>query len=175
MARIVSLIALLFLSFNVSAEFFGADVGGYVSTQKITDDHEMIQVGLTLEWSHVAVDISHGTRRVAWQTVDEPQWKMDEWQSGSVFSIRGYPFNFIKIRPLITWVHMSDLVRGRPFNDENEPTSDYMGVGFTIVWKRFELDVSTGITARECDLFFACGSNAKTHESQIQLRGYFWK
>lgn len=169
-------ILMLFLSFNANAADFllGSDVGIYVGAQKVTEDHELVQLGVTVEWKYVALDFSHGIRRVAWRVKSEPQWEMDKWQSGSVFSIRGYPFDTRPIRPLITWVHMSDIFRGCPFNkNKQEPTSDYFGLGATIDWKKIEIDLSFGVSARECSLF-QCDSVSFTNEAQIQFRGYIW-
>lgn len=157
-----------------SAELFGADIGAYVGGQTITNDTKTVQVGLTLEWRHISVDVSHGIKKTDWRVENEPTWEMDDWQSGSAVNIRVYPFNTTTIRPLITWVHLSDATRGVPFNNKEEPSSDYVGVGITLVWKRLELDISTGISGRECT-FFSCGSQAKTHETQIQIRAYFFK
>lgn len=158
-----------------SAEIFGADIGAFGALQKITNDTESVQIGLTLEWPYIAVDMSTGIKRTSWRVRNEPTWEMNDWQSGSMFALRGYPFkNATTVRPLITWVHLSDIFRGEPFNTKEEPTSDYVGIGVTLVWKRLELDISTGISGREC-AFFSCDSSAKTRESQIQLRGYFWK
>jgi len=175
MKKLITIVLLLMVSEAHSAEIFGAELSAYVGGQKVTDASESVQIGLTLKWPYVEVDMSHGIQRVSWRVEQEPTWEMDEWQSGSAFGIRGYPFrNATTIRPLITWVHLSDITRGVPFNDKEEPTSDYFGIGVTFVWKRFELDVSTGVLGRECAMF-RCSANSRTSESQIQLRGYFWK
>lgn len=166
------ILLILLLTGTANADVLGADTRVYLGSQVITNDRETFQVGITFEWSHVEVDMSHGIQRTKWRVASEPEWEMDEWQSGSIFAIRGYPFSFQKYRPVITWVHTSDITRGEPFNDEEEPTSDYVGVGVTAVTKRIEFDLTTGISGREC-AFFTCGGNAKTHETQIQMRWYF--
>ena len=178
MKKLIAIAILLFVYEAHSAELLNADIGAYVGAQTITNDTKTVQVGLTLEWTYVSVDMSHGVKKTEWYVENEPTWKMDDWQSGSVFGVRLYPFNTTTlrttVRPLITWVHMSDAFRGVPFNDKEEPTSDYVGVGVTFVWNRLELDISTGISGREC-MLFSCNSEAKTRESQIQIRAYFFK
>jgi len=152
----------------------GAEFGGFVGAEQSGNDLQTVQVGLTVEWKHVAIDISHGVQRPQWRVQAEPEWQMDEWQSGSTLGVRVYPFNTETIRPLLAWSHVSDLIRGRPRNDENEPTSDYFGAGITVVIKRFEFDVMYGSLGRECRVT-KCHSDSRTNEFKIGFRGYFWK
>ena len=166
-------ILLLSLSTEAKAEdFLGADVGVYLGSQVITNETESFQVGLTLDWNVVAIDMSHGIKRTSWRVESEPEWEMDDWQSGSIFSIRVYPFNTETWRPLITWVHLSDITRGRPFNSKEEPTSDYLGVGVSYEYKKIGLDFTGGLSGRECAVF-SCNSKSQSFEAQIQMRFYF--
>ena len=157
-----------------NAEFLGSDVGVWVGAETITDGGDAVQLGITLEWKYVEVDISHGIRRTDWRTIGEPEWQMDEWQSGTIGTFRIYPTNLRPIRPLLTWSHSSDITRGAPFNEENEPTSDFFGVGVTIETKRFELDVAYGSLGRECRVI-QCSPGSRTNELRLSFRGYIFK
>jgi len=171
MSRLLILIAALILSTNThAAEFLGSDVSVFVSVETITNDQDAVQLGFTLDWNHIVLDFSHGVKRMKWRAPSEPQWEMNEWQSGSAVRARIYPFNTETFRPLIVWNHSSDATRGQPFNDKEEPTSDYFGVGMTIDTGRFEIDVTFGRVGRECNLF-KCGMNAASNEFGIRFRG----
>jgi len=154
------------------AEFLGSDVGVFLASEHITHGHDAWQLGITLRWDHVKFDASHGIKRTKWRTPSEPQWKMDEWQSGSSFALRYYPFNMETIRPMVIWNHSSDITRGKPFNDKNEPTSDFFGAGFTFEKRQFELDLAYGRLGRECRVI-QCAPGSKTNEFMFTLRGYF--
>ena len=170
----ILLISLFVYSCEAKADFLGSEVSAYVGGQVITDDTDAIQVGLSLKWKYVTADMSTGIKRVSWRVKSEPEWEMDTWQSGSIFALRGYPFMpESDFRPLITWVHLSDVSRGQPFNNKEEPTSDYLGVGFTAVSGPLEVDLTAGYSGREC-AWFSCSSNAKTPEVQFRIRVYFW-
>ena len=169
MCRAVLLAALL-----VSQSAHGAEFGGFVGAAQTGGELQTVQVGLTVEWKHIEFDLSHGVQKTQWRVPVEPEWEMDEWQSGTEASIRVYPFNTETIRPLFIWTHASDITRGKPFNDENEPTSDYFGAGLTVEIKRFELDVTYGTFGRECRVI-ECSSGSRTNEFKIAFRGYFWK
>lgn len=164
------LLAALLATQSANAVEFGGFVGGAQSGDAL----QTVQLGLTVEWKHVEFDVSHGVQKTQWRVTAEPEWEMDEWQSGSTLAVRVYPFNTETIRPLLVWSHVSDITRGRPFDDENEPTSDYFGVGATIEIKRFELDVTYGSFGRECRVT-ECSSGSRTNEFKIAFRGYFWK
>lgn len=171
MNRAVLLAALL-----VSQAADGAELGGYIGAAQSGDALQTVQVGLTIEWKYVEFDLSHGVQKTQWRVPVEPDWKMDEWQSGTEASFRIYPFSrFETIRPLIVWTHVSDISRGKPFNDEaDEPTSDYFGIGATVEIKRFEFDLTYGSFGRECH-FTTCSDGSRTNEFKIAFRGYFWK
>ena len=171
---IFSLLAGYLWTDAASAELLGSDVSVWVGGETITDGGEAVQLGITLEWKYVEFDVSHGVKRVSWRVPSEPEWKMDEWQSGSLGTFRIYPTTMHPIRPLLTWSHSSDITRGRPFNDENEPTSDFFGAGITIEMKRFELDVAYGRLGRDCK-FIECSPGSRTSEFRLSFRGYIFK
>ena len=75
MNKLLPLLALLYLPCANAAEFLGADIGIYGGIQRVTDDTDSVQLGLTLDWTYVAVDLSTGIKRVAWRVKSEPQWK----------------------------------------------------------------------------------------------------
>jgi hypothetical protein len=52
----------------------------------------------------------------------------------------------VRVDPVITVVHQSDIARGKPFNSKDEWHSDYAGIGVTISVPRFrfEIDVTHG-------------------------------
>lgn len=165
----------LLILLAVSATADAADFGGYVGGSQTGDDLQTVQIGLTVEWKYVEFDLSHGIQKTQWRVPVEPDWEMDEWQSGTTGSFRIYPFRTETIRPLLLWTHVSDLARGRPFNeDKNEPTSDYFGAGVTIETNRFEFDLTYGTFGRECKVI-ECASGSRTNEVKLSIRGYFWK
>lgn len=151
-----------------------AELDIYVGGEQIGIALQTVQIGLTVEWKHVAIDLSHGAQRTQWRVPEEPGWQNYKWQGGSTVSVRIYPFNTKTIRPLLVWSHVSDIIRGKPFNNENEPTSDYFSAGVTIVIKRFELDLTYGSFGREC-YFASCGVDSRTNEFKVGFRGYYWK
>ena len=169
MNKAVLLAALLATQSANAVEF-----SGFVGGEQTGNELQTVQVGLTVEWKHVELDVSHGVQKTQWRATAEPEWEMDEWQSGTTGSLRIYPFNTKTIRPLLVWTHVSDITRGRPFDDENEPTSDFLGAGVTVEIKRFELDVTYGSFGRECRVT-KCRSGSRTNEFKIAFRGYFWK
>jgi len=174
--RIQTLLAILLLILFVFTvrDTNAAEFGGYVGGSQTGDDLQTVQIGLTIEWKYVEFDLSHGVQKTQWRVPAEPEWKMDEWQSGTTGSFRIYPFKTETIRPLLVWTHVSDIARGRPFDDENEPTSDFFGAGVTVEFDRFEFDATYGTFGRECDIT-KCSPGSRTNEFQITFRGYFWK
>ena len=163
-------IAALLIASNANAVEFGGWVGG----EAVTDGRDAVQLGITVEWKYIEFDISHGVQKVHYRVPAEPEWKMDEWQSGTIGTFRIYPFNTQTIRPLLVWSHASDITRGEPFNDKEEPTSDFFGAGVTVEVKRFELDIAYGSLGRECRII-ECYPGSRTNELRIGFRGYFWK
>lgn len=157
-----------------SAEFLGSDVQAWAGAETITDGSEAVQLGITLEWKYVEFDLSHGVRQVPWRVPAEPEWEMDEWQSGTTATIRAYPFNTQTFRPLLIWSHASDITRGSPFNDEEEPTSDFFGAGVTVEVEWLDIDVAYGSFGRECQIIH-CAPGSRTEEFRVSFRGYFWK
>lgn len=170
---IVLLVGALFTVNVHAAELFGADIGVFVSGETTTHDQEAAQLGLTLEWDHVVLEASHGVKKVHWRVESEPSWEMGEWQSGSTVAARFYPFNTRTIRPLLIWRHSSDLLRGDPFNDRDEPTADFLGAGVTFDFNRLEIDIAYGAAGRESS-GFTCGENAASNEFQLRIRGFFF-
>lgn len=169
-------IAALILAGNVNAaEIFGADVQGWIGGDAVTDGRDAVQIGITLEWEHVEVDVSHGVQKVHYRVPAEPEWEMNEWQSGTIATIRVYPFNPGTIRPFVLWNHASDITRGKPFNNQNDPTSDFFGIGVTTyVNTRFEIEAAYGSLGREC-IILECAPGSRTNELRVAFRMYFWK
>jgi hypothetical protein len=101
---------------------------------------------------------------------------MDEWQSGTNSALRWHPFDTGFIRPHIIWRHASDITRGRPFNDKTEPTSDFLGAGFTLSQdgEPIEIDFEFGYAARECS-WFQCSKGSSTPEVRVAIRVRFWE
>lgn len=163
-------IAALLIASNANAVEFGGWVGG----EAVTDGRDAVQLGITVEWKYIEFDISHGVQKVHYRVPAEPEWEMDKWQGGTIGVLRIYPFNTQTIRPLLVWSHASDITRGKPFNDKEEPTSDFFGAGVTVEVKRFELDIAYGSLGRECRII-ECYPGSRTNELRIGFRGYFWK
>ena len=162
----------------LAANADAAEIDAYVGGQSVINDADAVQIGVTVDWEYVAIDLSHGIKRVQWRVKSEPNWQMDEWQSGSEFGIRVRPFGRQrKITPVIMWSHLSDITRGRPFNDKEEPSSDFIGSGFTVEWKRAELDIAYGWQLRECVLtkMSDCPDANINGNFMLRFRGYFWK
>lgn len=164
---------LLIASNSLAAEFLGSNVGVWVGGETVSNGRDALQLGITLEWAHVEFDLSHGIQKVHYRVISEPEWKMDEWQSGTLGSLRIYPFNSRPFRPLFVWSHLSDITRGEPFNTKNEPTSDFFGAGITLDAKRLELDVTYGTLGRECRII-ECSPGSRTNELRIAFRGYIF-
>lgn len=168
---------LLFTLLAISQNAMSAELGAYVGGQTVVGDADAVQVGLTIEWEYVEVDLSHGIKRVGWHVNSEPSWKQNEWQSGSEFSVRVYPLGEGAVRPIVTWSHLSDITRGEPFNDKEEPSSDFVGAGLTVEWKRVEFDVAYGWQLRECRFtkMSDCPDANVNENILLRIRGYFWK
>lgn len=164
-----------FIGPNAQAgEFLGSDVGVYVGAEHITSEQDAVQLGLSFEWEHFDFYMSHGVKRTKWRTIGEDTWQMDEWQSGSIVGLTWYPFDTATIRPMLLWSHSSDITRGDPFNDQEEPSSDFMGIGLTYEKNRFEVDFAIGHAGRECAVL-KCYSGSGTFEAMVRFRGYIWR
>lgn len=174
MKRLIIIILLLAPFEAHAAEIFNADVGVWMGIEHITNDQDAVQLGVSLEWEHFDFNISAGTKRMKWRAVGEPEWEMDEWQSGSIVSLSWYPLNTTNTRPMLIWSHSSDITRGKPFNDTNEPTADFLGIGLTVQKSWFEIDLAIGRSARECSII-KCHKGSATTEAMIRIKGYIWK
>ncbi len=171
------LFGLLALSQEVrAAEFLGSDVSAWVGGEHVNDDQESVMLGVSFEWQQVTLELSHGTRRTHWRTIGEDSWRMDEWQGGTNTSLKWHPFDTGFFRPHVIWRHASDITRGSPFNDQEEPTSDFFGLGFTLSeeGERISLDFAYGRLMRECDLF-DCFSGSSTNEARVAIRVLIWE
>ena len=170
-------LAALAMSQNVDAgEFLGSDVSAWVGAEHVSHDQDAVQLGVSLEWTNFTLEIAHGVKRTKWRTIDEPEWQMNEWQSGTNTALKWHPFDTGFFRPHIVWRHASDILRGSPFNNKNEPTSDFFGAGVTIEEKDqpIAFDVEYGYAARECAMF-DCSSGSRTPELRLAIRVAFWK
>ncbi len=67
------------------------------------------------------------------------------------------------------YTHTSDIGRSSP-----EPTTDYIGVGATLSWKYFELDVTHGIRSRDCGALMGLPCNTEAG-SELSMRVYPWR
>ena len=169
---------LLFSLLAISQNASGAEIGAYISAQTVLDDADAVQIGVTIEWERVEIDLSHGIKRVSWHVPIETSWEQDKWQSGSEFNIRAYPFDsWYDWRTMVMWSHLSDVTRGKPFNDKDEPSSDFVGFGVTKEWRNFELDIAYGWQLRECVLtkMSDCPDANISNNFMFKFRGYFWK
>lgn len=174
MKRTISVfLASLLLSTSASADVFGSDFKVFAAGTSVVDDMEAVQLGFTFEWKHFALDLSHGVKQVHWRVPNEPQWEMDEWQSGSSVTGRIYPFDTQTLRPLLIWSHSSDITRGNPFNNKEEPTSDFVGAGVTYSWNTLDLDVAYGLQARECPVF-DCPETNRSETFYVRFRVNFF-
>ncbi len=158
------------------AEFLKGDLSAWVGAEHVSHDQDAVMLGVSLEWKYFTVEIGHGIKRTKWRTLDEHDWQMDEWQSGTNSALRWHPFDTGFVRPHIIWRHASDITRGRPVNDDEEPTSDFLGIGITLSQdgEPIELDIEYGYAARECGLF-NCSVGAGTAEVRVAIRVGFGK
>lgn len=171
------LFSLLAMSQEASAaEFLGSDVSAWVGGEHVNDDQESVMLGVSFEWRQVTLELSHGTRRTHWRTIGEDSWQMNEWQSGTTSSLKWHPTRPAFFRPHLIWRHASDITRGRPFNDKEEPTSDFFGIGFTLEQRGepIALDFAYGKAMRECDIL-KCFSGSSTNEARVAIRVRFWE
>ena len=62
------------------------------------------------------------------------------------------------------------------FNDKEEPTSDFFGIGFTLEQRGepIALDFAYGKAMRECDIL-KCFSGSSTNEARVAIRVRFWE
>ena len=171
-----SLLATLLLCSVAHADFlWGTKTDVYLDTMKITGDYEGVQLGFSLNWNHLSIDFNDGIKRTSWDLPNETEWKKGEWQSGSNVTARIYPFGFLqKYRPLITYVHMSDIARGYPFNKRHEPSAEYLGAGVTFVTRHFEVDLTVGRDARQCSIS-GCDPGYDSWETQLRVRTILWR
>jgi hypothetical protein len=178
MACMVAVILFLIMKPADAAEFLKGDLSAWVGAEHVTHDQDAIQIGVSLEWDKFTIEIGHGIKRTMWRTIGEPEWQIDEWQSGTNSAIRWHPFDTGFVRPHIIWRHASDVTRGKPFNDKTEPTADFLGLGVTLSQdgEPIEIDFEFGYAARECSIFdFKCSAGANTPEIRIAIRVGFWK
>lgn len=155
MNRMLLAIVLLVSTAQAHADW-KPDFQAWVGGAAIVSDMEEVQGGFSFVWDHVAVDMSHGFKRTSWFVRGElDDWDMNEWQTGSNVTMRLYPFDPTTVRPVIVISHSSDITRGIPFNDTDEPTSDFIGAGLTFDFKRVETELLYGRQMRECG-FFDC-------------------
>ncbi len=83
------------------------------------------------------------------------------------------------IEPFLVASHTSDVLTGRPFLANPmgcEPTTDFLGVGATIAWKRVELDLAHGIKARDtwCDRRTPTRGGFESG-TMVTVRWYAWR
>ena len=177
MHKLLLIAAILLAPQTTNAEeFLKGDLSAWIGAESVSHDQEAVMLGVSLEWKYFTFEIGHGTKRTKWRVPSEPEWEMDDWQSGTNSALRWHPFDTGFIRPHIIWRHASDIARGRPFNDKKEPTSDFLGVGFTLsqVGEPIAIDFEYGFAARECDLF-ECHKSARTDEIRVAIRVRFWE
>ena len=178
-------IAMGFLIFSILAitqtanaeEFLGGDVSVWVGGEHVNEDQASVMLGASLEWRQFTLRFAHGVKSTEYRAIGEPEWEMDEWQSGTNSAILWHPTPPAFFRPHLIWRHASDITRGRPFNDKNEPTSDFFGAGFTLAEpdERIEFDFEYGLSARECALFNCSHSHNKSWQARVALRIVLWK
>lgn len=70
---------------------------------------------------------------------------------------------------LVTYSHNSDLLRGKPFNNQPEPWQDFLGTGVTISWPKVELDLIHGVKRIKTP---ETGKRPSESGSQLNVRWY---
>jgi len=86
------------------------------------------------------------------------------------------PSHAVEFEPFVKYTHTSDLLTGPPFASTAvlEPTTDYIGFGVTAVWKKFEIDLSHGRKARDCQ-YTSDGPCDWVSGTEVSFRWYPWK
>lgn len=83
-----------------------------------------------------------------------------------------------KLEPFaLSYSHTSDVLRGPPFMmaaEGCEPTTDFLGSGVTVVWRRLEIDFAQGVKVRDawCGKPWRQPAESGTH---LALRWYPWR
>jgi len=78
-----------------------------------------------------------------------------------------------KLEPFIGYTHVSDVLRGPPLAPAMpgcEPTTDWFGVGVTVVWRKAEIDIAHGVKARD----FWCGPHYRQSAESGTLASVRW-
>lgn len=112
-----------------------------------------LAVGARAEFRNVTFEISNGIKKAA-----RSERNANKYSNGTLIAVHLYPFHppQSRYRFLVTATHLSDIFRGKPFNDRAEPVDHFFGIGLTTKSERYEADLIIGKESHDCSLDRDC-------------------
>ncbi len=112
-----------------------------------------LAVGIRTKFRNVSLEISNGIKKA--QRDDR---EANQFSNGTQLGIHVYPFHGPESpsRFVISAIHLSDLFRGKPFNDKEEPVDHFLGAGYSILRDHYEIDLLFGKESHDCSLDRDC-------------------
>ena len=121
----------------------------YLSASK----SQFLGVGVRAKFKFLTFELSNGIKRATRTARDA-----NKPSNGTQLGIHLHPFpHHTALKGLrVSGFHLSDLFRGKPFNELEEPVDHFLGAGYTFEKHNYEFDLLIGKESHDCSLDRDC-------------------
>ena len=126
-----------------------------------------LAVGVRAKFKYASFEISNGIKKA-----NRTARNANKLSNGTLLAMHIYPFHNTDktARLVLTATHLSDIFKGKPFNDREEPVDHFFGAGYTIQKGNYEADIIFGRESHDCSLDSKC---KYTNQIKAAVRYYF--
>lgn len=112
-----------------------------------------LALGARINMEYFSLEISNGIKKAS-----RKNREANKVSNGTLISIDIYPFqnSQSKNKYILSASHLSDIFRGQPFNDEEEPVDHFFGIGFLKKSDQYESKILFGKESHDCSLDRKC-------------------
>lgn len=114
---------------------------------------QFLGVGVRAKFKYLTFELSNGIKR-ANRTARNANKPSNGTQLG--IHIHPFPHDTAYKGLRISGFHLSDIFRGKPFNEREEPVDHFLGAGYTFKKHNYEFDLLVGMESHDCSLDEGC-------------------
>ena len=144
----------LSLIFTIPSSAYGASFEYYSSYEYFSASKvQYLALGVRAKFRHATIELSNGIKKA-----DRPEKNANSASNGTLVGIHIFPFHSTDSRDrfVLSAIHLSDLFRGEPFNDQEEPVDHFLGAGYALSRDNYEIDLLIGKESHDCSLDREC-------------------
>lgn len=160
---VISIIALSALERAESATLRYYSAYEYLTAPQV----HYLAVGVRASFKYVTFELSNGVKQAKRSERDA-----NKPNNGTLLGVHLYPFHSSDKRDrfVMSFTHLSDIFRGKPFNGREEPVDHFIGIGYTMQRNSYETDLLFGKESHDCSLDRRC---EYTNQLKATIRYFF--